>query len=564
MNHSAASSSSSSTAGPSSQLIDLTVPVPSRVIHPRTLPSENIEIIEIDSGDDSDHPPSYNLHSGADISGGHHHVHNDHDNSDHDEVEFLRETPAVTGGRRSLVGTTVELTFNDRANPFHGPFPPYQTLFDFFSLRTHLHHRRSQARSRTVEERRRREHRAHLLGLGGYRRSTGAAVPHIAPGAGSGPSRATGISAAAPGGSPVRSVAGDSPRDNPEAPTFLENILRFNGPPPPLPRPMALERTPPHAPSMRREPPGAHPANYADERYYNHAHTHTMRDTELADMANLNEYLLHRVFNHSHNPFRAQHYRPYWARDQDQDRNRGHSPAPRTFLPMERFGEDIADFLPFFTDDEDNGEEMAGGRGRAGDTGEWSEDEIEAQPAVPARPGHTKSLNKTIIVACPVCKKELGHGGKENTKLWVVIGCGHVICDECIEGMFVSKVTIKASRRQSLSRKSKGKGKARMTTPSITTASTADVDADMDAVAGTEKADATVICAGTKTELDTSTGTTLSATAALNDVPAATTVGTEAVQDLSAGKVKIVPRMTALCPSCQRRIKKSSIQQLYL
>ncbi|KAI7815917.1 hypothetical protein BC939DRAFT_482480 [Gamsiella multidivaricata] len=153
---------------------------------------------------------------------------------------------------------------------------------------------------------------------------------------------------------------------------------------------------------------------------------------------------------------------------------------------------------------------------------------MEPKPSVPARPGHTKSLAGDVIVACPICEKELGHKGKDKTTLWVVTGCGHVVCEDCVEVMFTTKVPIKPSkgRRQSISKraKAKDKGKGRWTGTIM------DVDADA------------------QEEQDTMQGGSNQG------------VSSDAV---NAG-FKLVKRATGTCPSCNRKIRRAVMQQLYL
>ncbi|KAF8924929.1 hypothetical protein EDD21DRAFT_374749 [Dissophora ornata] len=189
--------------------------------------------------------------------------------------------------------------------------------------------------------------------------------------------------------------------------------------------------------------------------------------------------------------------------------------------PYGRFEDDVNNFAPFFDDEEPH---RHVGVAEANDTG-LEDPEEENKPLVPARPGHTKTLNPDVTVACPMCQLELGHRGKENTKLWVVVGCGHVICDDCIDGIFVSKIAIKGTkaRRPSVSKKAKGKGKAKWT--------------DADEEPGTQG-----------------------------------NAGLAVLQDSSAlepktpleATFKVVKRTTGSCPSCSRKIKRTAMQQLYL
>ncbi|KAG0332969.1 hypothetical protein BG004_001025, partial [Podila humilis] len=99
--------------------------------------------------------------------------------------------------------------------------------------------------------------------------------------------------------------------------------------------------------------------------------------------------------------------------------------------------------------------------------------------------GFTRTVEATTRLACPRCKLDFGTAEKTGgvTKLYVIMGCGHVICQDCVEPLFQKKVytksasssmslssTAKASlssyvktRRMAATGKGKGKGKARDT-----------------------------------------------------------------------------------------------------
>ncbi|KAF8984497.1 hypothetical protein BGZ46_007864 [Entomortierella lignicola] len=136
----------------------------------------------------------------------------------------------------------------------------------------------------------------------------------------------------------------------------------------------------------------------------------------------------------------------------------------------------------------------------------------EIKPIVPARLGYTKTISQDVIIACPGCKNEFGHDN-QSVKLWVIVGCGHVICHNCSESLFRSKVINKKKA------KSKNKGKAKWT---------AHPDTEEESNPHGEE-----------------------------EVNGAKVVTME--EDF-----KIVTKSKGSCPTCSRNIKKTSIQQLFL
>ncbi|KAG0325756.1 hypothetical protein BGZ99_000201 [Dissophora globulifera] len=427
-------SSSSSSSQP---IIDLTERPAPRTIHPNTLPSQSVEIIEINSDDDTPHH-NHSRHQYHNTEGDE----NDNNNNWEDEVQFLRATPAPLN--RSHPSRDASQA------PLGSEIFLHRHLYTPESFRQE---REQLRRAPTMEEQRRQLIRD--------------------------------------------SIWGPSARSN-----TLGSGLR------------ASTRRPLHDRMQVSDFWGpVRPEGGGGFRYRGSLSNAEYRTLVREPVHNFLETVLGLQFLHQH---QHQH-------QQQQHHQHHHRHQPR-------FGDDVADYAPFFTDDEDGwGEEPLGGGAFDDLLDENMEDvESEPKPVVPARPGYTKSLNAEVTIACPVCCLELGHKGKENTKLWVVVGCGHVICDDCVEGIFMSKVAVKGSkaRRSSISKRSKGKGKAKWT------ASGAQSD-EQDG------------------QIDTNTSP-------LQDADAA---GVKTSPDVT---FKVVKRVTGACPSCNRKIKKTSIQQLYL
>ncbi|KAF9153327.1 hypothetical protein BG015_003657 [Linnemannia schmuckeri] len=172
---------------------------------------------------------------------------------------------------------------------------------------------------------------------------------------------------------------------------------------------------------------------------------------------------------------------------------------------------------------------------------ERERNEIETKPVV-TRPGFTKVIDLETVIACPLCTKEFGHDGDQRPTLWVIVGCGHVVCGTCAEEIFISRKVIRGAstkgRRQSLSRKSKGKGKAKWS-PGPT---------DMEP--GGEEEGLDNISDGQAPISPTSTTTA--------------TITTTAAAATTDSNIKVTKRVMGNCPGCQRKIKNTSLQQLYL
>ncbi|KAF9999915.1 hypothetical protein BGZ79_006493 [Entomortierella chlamydospora] len=387
-------------------LIDLTVPTPPRIIHPRVLPSQSVEIIEIDSEDEE--PRRDYTHQ---------------DGEGDEEVQFLHETPAPMSSWES-----------------RGPLQPSidNLLLRYFSEQNvdlFASPSRTQAeRGRQSPDRASQSRDARLNLNNNAGMVTG------------------------------ETTSGTDPRRPLRDRVLSSGIWNTHG-----------------------TSTGSTDASVAAQRRLSN---------QLEEAADAASYLRHYLtlfrpsHDYEHHPYRQRHRRPR-----------------RGWL----FGEDPIDYIPF-TDDFFS---RRGSPEAQASTMNAEQDEPEHKPLVPARPGHTKTLSQDVILACPVCKNELGYG-KENTKLWVVIGCGHVICGDCIESVFLSKVM----KKKPASKKSKNKGKAKWTAP---------VDTEEDS--------------GVQGE-----GETNGESKAMN-----TEVG-----------FKMVMKQSGHCPSCSRSIRKTSIQQLYL
>ncbi|KAF9188833.1 hypothetical protein BGZ51_000291 [Haplosporangium sp. Z 767] len=419
-----------SEGGPSTsftQVIDLTVPEPPRIIHPRTLPSESIEIVEINSDDDT---PHWN-------------------DEEEDEVQFVRETPAESSSGVS----------NNRNN---NRIPMESLLFRYFDNRE----------------------------------------PHTSP--------------------PIsRETRQDRRRRTPRAQSELRRTLA-----------MAMgsqpQRTPTPTPNSRHTTAGSLPSvapyDILDIHHHQHLHRHRrQRSSPRQEATNMRSFLRHYI--HGIVQRRQRAIGGLFAT--------GHSAPGNMWEPGLFLGGslhyhhhdhqgslpefDPAFYEPFFEDD------VPAPR----DTEEMNHNKDD-KPVI-VRPGHTKTISADVIIACPVCQKELGHQGKDSTKLWVVVGCGHVICNDCVEELFITKTAIKApssaskGRRNSVLARSKGKGKGKARA--------------MD------------------DEQEHETQETLASSSTAAAAPA---------KDEAQVMFKIVKRLTGSCPSCSRRIKKTQIQQLFL
>ncbi|KAG0249888.1 hypothetical protein BG011_008849 [Mortierella polycephala] len=413
-----------SEGGPSTsftQVIDLTAPEPPRIIHPRTLPSESIEIVEINSDDDT---PHWN------------------DEEEEEEVQFVREIPA----------TSMESSSGVSNNGSNNRIPIESLLFGYFDNQE----------PRTSQPTRRGTRRAR--------------------------SRRT-------------------PREQSELRRTLAMAMRSQP-----------QRTPTPTPNSRHtvaeSPVAATPHNVQDNQHRHHPYRHRrQRSPPHSDASNMRSFL--RQYIHG---IVQRRQRALGGLFTTGNTTFGSLWEPGLFLGggLHYHHHDHPDFdpafyEPFFNDDPRETEEMNQNK--------------DDKPVI-VRPGHTKSISTDVTIACPVCRKELGHQGKDSTKLWVVVGCGHVVCNDCVEELFITRTAIKTpssaskGRRNSASTRSKGKGKAR-------------------AMDDEQEHEAQEALAGSST--------------------AAT-----AVKDEAPVMFKISKRLTGSCPSCSRRIKRAQIQQLFL
>ncbi|KAG0268014.1 hypothetical protein DFQ27_007772 [Actinomortierella ambigua] len=160
-----------------------------------------------------------------------------------------------------------------------------------------------------------------------------------------------------------------------------------------------------------------------------------------------------------------------------------------------------------------------------------------SRPLKTARPGYTRTLDAEQPLACPKCLKDFDvnkedskNDGKE-MKVSMIVGCGHIVCGDCAEAIFLFKKPLKKAR--ALSKKGKQKatpasalGKRRRSTDVTQEASV--VDAATSGVGGVGPAQ----------------GESL-----LSD------------EDKDHEWTK---RATGPCPACNRRIKPKAVVQLYV
>ncbi|KAG0227615.1 hypothetical protein BGW41_003724 [Actinomortierella wolfii] len=141
---------------------------------------------------------------------------------------------------------------------------------------------------------------------------------------------------------------------------------------------------------------------------------------------------------------------------------------------------------------------------------------------VSARPGYTKTLDSEPILACPKCLREFDSDkadGKE-LKVSMIVGCGHVICNDCAEAMFLAKKPLKKARVPS----KKGKQKATSATALGKRRRSQDVQHD-------SKADIALV---------------------------------ESLLSDEDKDFEWIKRATGLCPACNRRVKPKAVIQLYI
>ncbi|KAI8363154.1 hypothetical protein B0O80DRAFT_432858 [Mortierella sp. GBAus27b] len=188
------------------------------------------------------------------------------------------------------------------------------------------------------------------------------------------------------------------------------------------------------------------------------------------------------------------------------------------------------------------------------------------RPPPTVRQGFTKTLGGDVRIICPMCRNELGHKGGPNTTLWVVMGCGHVVCEDCVENIFISKVVIKGSRRKSTgSAKSKGKEKAKsvrfLSTSPSTTSGSPEMEDDMDVDLPEQAAGAGGGGGGGGVSSSAAGGETAGGKRGSSG---SSKTAEEQPAAAEEANFKLVKKATGLCPGCHRKIKKGSIQQLYL
>ncbi|KAF9327040.1 hypothetical protein BGZ91_001657 [Linnemannia elongata] len=424
ISHNLSSEASASTSrntggqGSSSNLIDLTLPRPSRIVHPPTLPSQSIEIIDLSSDDDD--LGSFN--SSRYTSSNHTHNHNSYGSDDevlehrlpgHDDRSRRRRSPSIT---------------------LH-PYAP-------------VHGRTTHPSSTTAA-----------------------------------------ASGSGPGSGALHSQESTSLR------AFV-SAMRTPTPPPRRRSNMTTALA-----------PGERALMHAFTRFFQRENSLQAREGVFRREAQEIRTFIHR---HHH----------YWGDDAGWD-------IPYRERSPSVFGELLEHFAAF------DGAPPPASEAEV----ERERKEIETKPVM-TRPGFTKVINLETVITCPLCIKEFGHDGDKRPTLWVIVGCGHVVCGACAEEIFISRKAIRGNgtkgRRQSLSRKTKGKGKAKWS-PGPTDMETGGEDENLDTTSDGHA--------------PTSPASTITATA---------------TAETTDSNVKVTKRVMGNCPGCQRKIKNTSLQQLYL
>ncbi|KAG0047817.1 hypothetical protein BGZ83_007214 [Gryganskiella cystojenkinii] len=170
--------------------------------------------------------------------------------------------------------------------------------------------------------------------------------------------------------------------------------------------------------------------------------------------------------------------------------------------------------------------------------------------------GLTKIISADTVIVCPGCRLPFGHSGTEHTQLWVVWGCGHVICGECVDGLFVTKTEVKSSAVSTNTHsnsntatggasltKVKGKGRSKVRSSSKSRAEAVAAVFEADEETGTESRTADVSSAMSVMPKDE--------------------VMVDSAQPVMEKIYKITKKTMGNCPSCNRRVKRSSIIRLY-
>ncbi|KAF9137638.1 hypothetical protein BGX30_010031 [Mortierella sp. GBA39] len=489
---SASTSRSTGGQGSSSNLIDLTLPRPSRIVHPPTLPSQSIEIIDLSSDDDD--LGSFN--SSRYTSNSHTHYHSSYGSDD--EVLFVRETPGTTATPAPAATIGSSSSRHASAGIGGGGFDRRQTEASSSSSSSypetllHAYHqgrhplfrlsqevpvstRSSEQRPPGYDNRSRRRRSPHIM-LHPY------APAHV---------RTTHPSSS----TATASASGSGALHSQESTSLRAFVSAIRTPTPPPRRRSNMTAT---------LAPGERALMHAFTRFFQRENSLQAREGVFRREAQEIRTFIHR---HHH----------YWGDDAGWD-------IPYRERSPSVFGE-LLEHLGAL-----DGAPLAATEAEV----EWERNEIETKPVV-TRPGFTKVVNLETVITCPLCTKEFGHDGDQKPTLWVIVGCGHVVCGTCAKEIFISRKVIRGNgtkgRRQSLSRKPKGKGKAKWS-PGPTDMETGDEG------------------------LATSDGHAPTS-------PTSTTTATAAAETTDSN-IKVTKRVMGNCPGCQRKIKNTSLQQLYL
>ncbi|GJJ71260.1 hypothetical protein EMPS_03610 [Entomortierella parvispora] len=144
-------------------------------------------------------------------------------------------------------------------------------------------------------------------------------------------------------------------------------------------------------------------------------------------------------------------------------------------------------------------------------------------------PGFTKALTVDTVVICPACQLPFGHSGVETAELWVIWGCGHVICGDCVDSLFITKTEIKPNQDTKVSPSKNGRGKGRAKNK------------------GSAKSAISAPAVGDG-------GT---------DADASERDPTKDEEPEAENLFKITKKQYGNCPCCNRKVKRSSIVRLY-
>ncbi|KAK3831098.1 MAG: hypothetical protein J3R72DRAFT_455219 [Linnemannia gamsii] len=487
------SSTSTNTGGHGSNSthIDLTQPRPPRIVHPGILPSQTIEIIDLSSDDEASYSGYYsNNNTGSSSTA----IDGD------DEVQFVRETPGTATAGRGSNSRHADAGIGGSGSYARGQsssFPGSETLLHAYHLGRHPSFSRSQETPGLARNRSEGPYTA-LANRGG----SNSRIPP--------PSRHSPLfhpytaTNAQPTRHPsefTRALASGSGSAIPQTHTLTEYRALAS----------AVRAPPRHHPPNPNHRPNLTTEYHRTERSLLSMFARFFDEEDHLDAADRLQRAARRLNSQNHTFTHTHHH--YWE-DQWDAPHRERSPSVFGEL-LERLG--VFDGAPPAATEAEVEQERS---------------EIETKPVL-TRPGFTKTINPETVITCPLCTKAFGHDGDNRPTLWVIIGCGHVVCGTCAGEMFISRKVIRGAttkgRRQSMSKRAKGKGKAKWS-PGPT---------DMEA-------------GGEDENLDTTSD------------GVAPTSPTSTTATSTENNIKVTKKVMGNCPGCQRKIRNTSLQQLYL